>query len=112
MPNPLVRQYTAELRHDGGSIPLTTSVILPNDRPAATAVRMILTAEGAPMGAVQRVYEWPTCDHCYRVATRYVPGPMILPGAWCEYCAEERGAVTEELDVTRLPEVPRDQWAD
>ena len=115
MSGPLTRQYTVRLRRSGVHVYRTTSVIMPSDHPAADAVRFILTADGALIGDVTAVWEWPLCDYCADTATRYQRDsgePLCWPHAVEHHdTATSARRATGELGVTRLTAVPRGQWS-
>lgn len=108
----LVRRYIVVMRHDKGTTPVTTMA-----NAAAAAVSMVLLAERAPLRAVTAVYEWPTCDYCTTLATRYDRNTGdVIPLCWdhaVEHYFTATGARenTGKLGVSRLTPLDPAEWA-
>lgn len=97
-----IRQYAVRLRHDSGKWTVQTAAT-----DAAAAVRVVLTAEGAPASAVVWVAEQPVCEYCDQPATRRVRESEEFV---CAKCARDQtdGPVREyvtQLTVTQWPRV-------
>lgn len=103
--------FTVRLKHDSGHFTLTTAAT-----DARTAVRLITTAEGAPVRAVQWVRHPPTCDYCDQPATRYEKDGQETPLCW-PHAVEHHDTATAaryhtgQLGITRFTEVPAADWS-
>ena len=97
-----IRNYAVRLRLDHGAHTLATAATN-----AAAAVRVVLTAEGAPARSVMWVAEQPVCEYCDQSATRRVRESREFV---CAKCARDQtdGPVREyvtRLLVTQWPRV-------
>lgn len=92
-------RYAVRLRHDSGTVTLVTAAT-----DAATAVHVVLTAEGAPARSVVWVAEQPVCDYCDRPATRRVRESREPVCAACARALTD-GPVREYVST-----LPATQW--
>jgi hypothetical protein len=112
--NPAITPHTylVRLRHDHGTVTITVDGI----STARQAVRTVLDVERAPLRAVLWVRQWPICDYCAELATRYDRGsgedtPLCAEHAREHYgTAAEAAACTGRLGVTRLIVIAPADW--
>lgn len=104
------RAFVVRLRHDKGLV--TTTVVVADAR---AAVESVLALERTPARTVQWVKVHPTCDYCDQPASRFERGGQETP--LCGGCARDHYGsaqgvrdATGRLGVTRLVEVPSEQW--